>query len=61
MSADALIQQKNVTDVTDAATTLRDSEAARLKRETDLLTLKKAKVDAEKALKEALATPSPTP
>jgi len=61
MSADALIQKSNVTDLTDAATTLRDAEAARLARETDLLTKKKAKLDAENALKEAQGTPTPTP
>lgn len=61
MSADALIQKSNVTDLTDAATTLRDAEAARLARETDLLTKKKAKLDAEKALKDAQGTPTPTP
>jgi hypothetical protein len=68
MSADALIQKQNITDLTDAATTLRDSEAAKLKRETDLLTAKKAKLDAEKALitaekdlKAAQAGPSPSP
>jgi len=62
MSADALIQKSNVTDLTDAATTLRDSEAAGLKRETELLELKKKKLDAEKALKEAAKEePSPSP
>ncbi|HEV7397599.1 MAG TPA: DUF4831 family protein [Pyrinomonadaceae bacterium] len=61
MSADALIQKSNVTDLTDAATTLRDAEATRLARETDLLTKKKAKLDAEKALKDAQGTPTPTP
>ena len=61
MSADALIQKQNVTDLTDAATTLRDSEAAKLKRDTDLLKAKKDKLDAEKALKTAQGEPSPTP
>ncbi|MDQ3666549.1 MAG: DUF4831 family protein [Acidobacteriota bacterium] len=61
MASDALIQKQNVTDLTDAATTLRDSESARLKRETELLELKKKKLDAEKALKEAQGEPSPTP
>ena len=64
MSADALIQKSNVTDLTDAATTLRDSEAAKLKRDTELLDLKKKKLDAEKALKDAAkeeASPSPSP
>ncbi|HEY4426272.1 MAG TPA: DUF4831 family protein [Pyrinomonadaceae bacterium] len=62
MSADALIQKSNVTDLTDAATTLRDSEANGLKRETELLELKKKKLDAEKALKEAAKEePSPSP
>jgi len=64
MSADALIQKSNVTDLTDAATTLRDSEAAKLKRDTELLELKKKKLDAEKALKDAAkeeASPSPSP
>jgi hypothetical protein len=62
MSADALIQKGNVTDLTDAATTLRDSEAARLKRETELLDLKKKKLDAEKALRNAAKEePSPSP
>jgi len=63
-----LIQKQNITDLTDTATTLRDSEAAKLKRETDLLTAKKAKLDAEKALitaekdlKAAQAGPSPSP
>lgn len=61
MSADALIQKQNITDLTDAATTLRDAEAARLKRETDLLKARKDKIVAEKALKEAQAEPTPTP
>ena len=63
MSADALIQQSNVTDLTDAATTLRDAETTRLKRETDILKAKKDKLDAEKALREAqeAASPSPSP
>ncbi len=61
MASDALIQKQNVTDLTDAATTLRDSESARLKRETELLELKKKKLDAEKALKEAQGELSPTP
>jgi len=62
MSADALIQKDNVKDVTDAVTTLRDSEAAKLERDTKLLELKKKKIDAEKALKEAVKEqPSPTP
>ncbi|HJP93509.1 MAG TPA: DUF4831 family protein [Pyrinomonadaceae bacterium] len=62
MSADALIQKDNVKDVTDAATTLRDSEAAKLERDTKLLELKKKKLDAEKALKDAAKeTPSPSP
>lgn len=61
MEADALIQRQNITDLTDAATTLRDVEAARLNRETELLKAKKAKLDAEKALKDAQGTPTPTP
>jgi Domain of unknown function (DUF4831) len=62
MSADALIQKDNITDLTDAATTLRDSEAAGLKRDTELLELKKKKLDAQKALKEAAKEePSPSP
>lgn len=67
MSADALIQKQNVTDLTDAATTLRDAEAARLKRETDLLKARKDKLVAEKALKDAqeetepAAEPAATP
>lgn len=64
MSADALIQKSNVTDLTDAATTLRDSEAAKLKRDTELLELKKKKLDAEKALEKAAkeeSSPSPSP
>jgi hypothetical protein len=61
MASDALIQQKNVTDITDAATNLRDAEAARLKRETELLELRKKKLEAEKALKEAQGEPSPSP
>ena len=62
MSADALIQKDNVKDVTDAVTTLRDSEAAQLERDTKLLELKKKKLEAEKALKEAAKEePSPTP
>lgn len=60
MSSDALIQKGNVTDLTDAVTTLRDSEAAGLERDAKLLELKKKKIDAEKALKDALK-PSPTP
>lgn len=59
MSSDALIQKQNITDLTDAATTLRDSEAARLKRDTDLLELRKKKIEAEKALKDAKAEPAP--
>lgn len=62
MSADALIQKGNVTDLTDAATTLRDSEAAKLKRDTELLELRKKKLDAEKALQAAAKEePSPSP
>lgn len=61
MEADALIQKQNITDLTDAATTLRDAEAAKLKRETELINAKKAKLEAEKALKAAQGTPSPTP
>lgn len=68
MSADALIQKQNITDLTDAATTLRDAEAARLKRQTELLKAKKEKLDAEKALIEAQkelektqGEPSPSP
>ncbi len=63
MSSDALIQQKNVTDITDAATTLRDAEAARLKRETEIINARRAKLEAEKALREAqeAAEPSPSP
>lgn len=61
MASDALIQQKNVTDLTDAATSLRDAEAARLKRETELLDLRRKKLEAEKALKEALSEPTPSP
>ena len=68
LSSDALIQKQNVTDLTDAATTLRDSEAANLKRQTDLLNAKKDKLNAEKALieaernlKAARNEPSPTP
>lgn len=61
MSSDALIQKQNITDLTDAATTLRDAEAAKLKRETELLELKKKKIEAEKALKEAQGEPSPSP
>lgn len=61
MSADALIQQSNVTDITDAATTLRDAETTRLKRETDILKAKKDKLDAEKALRDAQAAAEPSP
>ncbi len=61
MSADGLIQKENITDVADAATILRDSGAARLKRDTELLDLKLKKLEAEKALKEAQPQPSPTP
>jgi hypothetical protein len=62
MSADALIQKDNVKDVTDAVTTLRDSEAAKLERDTKLLELRKKRIDAEKALKAAAKEePSPTP
>lgn len=63
LSSDALIQKSNVTDLTDAATTLRDAEAARLKRETEILKARKEKLDAEKALREAqeAAEPSPSP
>lgn len=61
MSADALIQKQNITDLTDAATTLRDAQAAKLRRENDLLELKKKKLDDEKALKAAQAEASPTP
>lgn len=61
MSSDALIQKQNITDLTDVATTLRDDEAAKLRRETELLELKKKKLEAEKALKEAQGQPSPTP
>jgi hypothetical protein len=61
MASDALIQKQNVTDLAEAATTLRDAEAAKLKRETELLELQKKKLDAEKALKAAQGEPSPTP
>jgi hypothetical protein len=61
MSADALIQQSNVTDITDAATTLRDAETTRLKRETEILKAKKDKLDAEKALRDAQKAAEPSP
>lgn len=62
MSADALIQKDNIKDITDGVTTLRDSEAAKLERDTKLLELKKKKLDAERALKTAAKDePSPTP